>query len=35
VAEVILGVFERYRVPVEAQREIRDILDRGRALEAG
>jgi hypothetical protein len=34
--EVILDVFERYRVPVEAQREIRDLLDgRGRASEAG
>ena len=34
--EVILDVFERYAVPVEARREIRDLLDgAGRALEAG
>jgi hypothetical protein len=34
--EVILDVFERYQVPIEAQREIRDLLDgRGKALEAG
>jgi hypothetical protein len=34
--EVILDVFERYQVPVEAQREIRDLLDgRGKAPEAG
>ncbi len=34
--EVILDVFERYAVPVEARREIRDLLDGGRgAPEAG
>jgi hypothetical protein len=34
--DVIVDVFQRYDVPVEAQREIRDLLDgRGRRLEAG
>jgi hypothetical protein len=34
--ETILDVFRRHDVPVEAQREISDILDgRGRPLEAG
>jgi hypothetical protein len=36
VANLILDVFERYHVPIEAQREIRDLLDgRGRAPGAG
>jgi hypothetical protein len=36
VSEVVIEVFDRHGVALEAQREIRDLLDgRGRALEAG
>lgn len=36
VANVIFDVFDRHGVSIEAQREIRDLLNgRGRALEAG
>ena len=36
MADVIMHVFDRYDVAIEAQREIRDLLDRrGRAPEAG